>query len=233
MKDFIQYGRHRIEYQVVFVPRRRTLCIEVHPDQSVLIRAPQDCDPIAIADRVRRRARWINRQLIDFQRYLPRTPPRQYLNGETHRYLGRQYRLKIEASDVNQVNLKNGRLKVSLAGELAPERVKAVVHRWYLERARTVFDETLSVCLDRTPVPARPRLIVRQMKTRWGSLSKAGNMTLNVRLVQAPRPCIEYVITHELCHLLHHDHGPQFNALLESVMPDWPARKERLESLLI
>lgn len=233
MNGFVQYGKYRIEYQVVFIPNRRTLCIEVHPDQSVLVRAPQDCDPVIIADRVRRRARWINRQLIDFERYQPRTPPRQYLNGETHRYLGRQYRLRMESGNTNQVKLKNGRLKVMLSSTPTPERVRAAVQRWYLARARVVFEEILDSALTRIPVSTRPRLIVRQMKTRWGSLSKAGNMTLNVRLVQAPRQCIEYVVTHELCHLIHHDHGRQFHELLDRVMPDWPARKQRLENLLI
>ena len=233
MNDFIQYGEHRIEYQVVFVPRRRTLCIEVHPDQSVLVRAPQDCDPVIIAERVRRRARWISRQMIDFERYQPRTPPRQYLNGETHRYLGRQYRLRIELGKVNQVKLKNGRLRVVLAHEPSPERVKAAVQRWYLERARIVFAEILDACLIHISGLKRPRLIVRQMRTRWGSLSESGNMTLNVRLIQAPRPCIEYVIVHELCHSQHHSHDSQFFRLLDEVMPDWRQRKNRLESALL
>lgn len=233
MNDFIHYGKHRIEYQVVFVPRRQTLCIEVHPDQRVLIRAPQDCEPAIIADRVRRRARWITRQLIDFERYGPRTPPRQYINGETHRYLGRQYRLKIKPGSTRQVKLKNGRLLVTLTNEPTPERVKAAVQCWYRERAKIVFIEILNACLLRIQGLERPRLIVRQMKTRWGSLSKSGTMTLNIRLVQAPRPCIEYVVMHELCHVVHHDHGCKFHALLERVMPDWRTRKALLEVELL
>jgi len=230
VKDFIQYGEHRIEYQVVFVPRRRTLCIEVHPDQSVLVRAPQDCDPVIIAKRVRHRARWISRKLLDFGRYQPRTPPRQYLNGETHRYLGRQYRLKIEAGVRTQVKLKNGRLRVEIAGEPTTDQTRRAVQRWYLERARTVFAERLDACLLRIPGLKCPRLIVRQMRTRWGSLSELGNMTLNVRLIREPAPCIEYVIMHELCHIQNHSHDSHFFNLLDEVMPDWHQRKVRLES---
>lgn len=76
-----------------------------------------------------------------------------------------------------------------------------------------------------------PRIVVRDMRSRWGSLSPAGQMTLNSRLAQAPRRCIEYVIVHELCHLMHRNHGPAFVSLLGRVMPDWQARKERLESM--
>tara|TARA_Y100001933_G_scaffold263985_1_gene327673 strand:- start:120 stop:821 length:702 start_codon:yes stop_codon:yes gene_type:complete len=228
--EFIQYGKHRIEYQVVFLPGRRTLCIEVHPDQRVVVRAPQDCDPVVITERVRRRARWINRQLIEFERYQPRTPPRQYLNGETHCYLGRQYRLKIESGNRTQVRPKNGRLTVEIAGEPTTDRTRRALQHWYLGRARIVFAEMLDTCLLRIPGLKRPRLIVRQMRTRWGSLSELGNMTLNVRLIQAPRTCIEYVIVHELCHIQHHNHDSQFFDLLDRVMPDWRRRKIRLES---
>jgi predicted metal-dependent hydrolase len=79
----------------------------------------------------------------------------------------------------------------------------------------------------------RPKIAVREMKNRWGSLSPRGQMTLTARLVQAPRLCIEYVIVHELCHLAHRDHSQEFFALLGRLMPDWPARKERLEISLL
>jgi hypothetical protein len=71
------------------------------------------------------------------------------------------------------------------------------------------------------------------MKTRWGSLAKSGALTLNTDLVRAPLECIEYVITHELCHLKHHDHSSGFYKLLEKVMPDWEKRKRRLEMALV
>lgn len=71
------------------------------------------------------------------------------------------------------------------------------------------------------------------MKTRWGSLSRAGTMTLNVALIQTPRPCIEYVITHELCHVRERNHGAGFYKLLKKVMPDWEKRKKRLETALL
>ncbi|PKL97676.1 MAG: M48 family peptidase, partial [Gammaproteobacteria bacterium HGW-Gammaproteobacteria-7] len=78
-----------------------------------------------------------------------------------------------------------------------------------------------------------PRLIVRAMQSRWGSLSCAGSMTLNVNLVRAPRLCIEYVVIHELCHTQHRDHDARFFKLLGKVIPDWERRKQRLESTLL
>jgi hypothetical protein len=95
--------------------------------------------------------------------------------------------------------------------------------------------------------PAQPRRVVdiwledgthltatvREMRSRWGSLSPGGQMTLNSRLVQAPRPCIEYVIVHELCHITHRDHDAGFYSMLRQIMPDWQTRKHRLEQSLL
>lgn len=229
----IEYGRETIRYEVRFLPSRRTLGIEVHPDQRVVIRAPAGCTEEVIADRVRRRASWISRQIADFQRYSPRTPQRQYVSGETHLYLGRQYRLRVGVGEPESVRMTRGRLLVTMACDHDPARVKAMLHRWYLDQARQVFGEVLDPCLAKFKGQSRPRLIVRAMQSRWGSLSRAGSMTLNANLVRAPRACIEYVVTHELCHLRHRDHDASFYRLLGRVMPDWEKRKQRLEAALL
>jgi len=250
------YGRDTIRYEVRFLASRQTLAIEVHPDSRVLVRAPVDCPEALIAERVQKRAAWISRQLAEFERYRPRTPARQYVNGESHLYLGRQYRLKVQQGDSSSVTksqgaildarsapaggapgmarikLTRGQLLVSLPGDPDPDRVKALLHRWYLDRARAVFGEVLDTSLLHFKGAQSPRLIVRAMQSRWGSLSRAGSMTLNVNLVRAPRACIEYVVVHELCHTKHRDHDARFFKLLGQVMPDWEKRKQRLEAAL-
>lgn len=229
----INFGAERIRYEVRFLASRQTLAIEVHPDSRVLVRAPVGCPEPLIAERVQRRAGWISRQLAEFESYRPRTPARHYVNGESHLYLGRQYRLKLVEADSAGVKLTRGQLLVSLAGEPNPERVKALLHRWYLDQARSVFTNVLEASLPNLKGVTHPRLIVRVMQSRWGSLSCAGTMTLNVNLVRAPRPCIEYVVVHELCHIQHRSHDGRFYRLLGRLMPDWEQRKRRLESALL
>ena len=227
------YGRETIAYEVRWLATRQTLGIEVHPDRRVLVRAPLGCSPERIAERVQKRAAWISRQLAEFERYRPRTPVRQYMNGKSHLYLGRQYRLKVLRGDDSSVTLARGELRVTLSGPGDPERVRLQLRRWYLARARTVFSDVVDANLVRVKHLERPRVVVRAMQTRWGSLSRAGTMTLNVQLVRAPRRCIEYVVCHELCHLTHRDHDGRFYRLLERVMPDWEQRKQRLELALL
>ena len=233
MVGTLTYGRDTIRYEVRFLASRQTLAIEVHPDSRVLVRAPVDCPEAVIAERVQKRAGWISRQLAEFDSYRPRTPARQYVNGESHLYLGRQYRLKLVPGDAASVKLTRGQLLVTLPGKPEAERVRALLRRWYLDRARAVFIEVLDASLLHFKGVEHPRLIVRAMQSRWGSLSRVGSMTLNVNLVRAPRPCIEYVVIHELCHARHRDHDARFFRLLGQVMPNWEQRKQRLEAALL
>jgi predicted metal-dependent hydrolase len=217
----------------LFLASRRTLGIEVHPDSRVVVRAPTGCSEALIAEQVKKRAAWISRQLAEFEHYRPRTPARQYVSGESHLYLGRQYRLKLLPGKMVCVKLSRGQLLVTLPCTTDPERVEALLHRWYLDRARAVFSEVLDVSLMRFKGVESPRLTVRIMQSRCGSLSRAGTMTLNANLVRAPRPCIEYVVTHELCHIKYRDHDARFFNLLGQVMPDWEQRKQRLKAALL
>jgi predicted metal-dependent hydrolase len=230
----ITYGGEVVEYEVLFATRK-TLEIAVHPDLRVVIKAPRGTSEIAIQSRARKRARWIKKQRDYFRQFDPRTPPRQYVGGETHRYLGRQYRLKLIESDKPSVKLTGRFFWVSCPDRNDSYQVKTLLEAWYSQKAHEKFVEYFERCwpeFERLN-QARPKIQIRRMKSRWGSLSKSDTLTLNVALVQAPRECIDYVITHELCHLLHHDHGPSFYRLLEKVMPDWEKRKHKLELALI
>ena len=233
MERTITYGQETIHYEVRFLSSRRTLGIEVHPDSRVLVRAPVDCTESLVAERVQKRAAWISRQLSEFERYHPRTPTRQYVNGESHLYLGRQYRMKLVPAEETSVKLARGLMFVRTPGVITPEQVKKLLHRWYLGRARVIFGEILNANLPSFKAVGCPRLNVRTMQSRWGSLSRADTMTLNVNLVRAPRACIEYVVVHELCHMKHRDHDGRFFRLLERMMPDWEKRKRRLEAALL
>jgi predicted metal-dependent hydrolase len=229
------YGAELIDYQVVERPGRKTLGIEVHPDGRVLALVPRDCDYSVVEQKLRQRCGWISRQLALFSRYEHAAPQRHYVSGESHRYLGRQYRLRVVPHDPDsgsdRVRLLRGEMLVVGPGKLPPARVKELLRRWYLQRARDVYSDVLDQCSVAWAKRKheKPRIVVREMRSRWGSLSPAGQMTLNARLVHAPRRCIEYVIVHELCHLSHPNHGSAFVSLLGRVMPDWEARKEHLE----
>ncbi|MCB0541156.1 MAG: DUF45 domain-containing protein, partial [Bacteroidetes bacterium] len=104
----LQYGSSTIEYELSF-QERKTLGIKVYPDCTVKVLAPLDSNSDKIESKVKEKARWIIKQQNEFLSYHPLTPPRKFVNGETHLYLGRQYRLKVEIGDKNEVKLYRGR----------------------------------------------------------------------------------------------------------------------------
>lgn len=230
----VQYGEHRIDFTIVR-RERTTLEIAVEPDATVVVTAPKDAPLAAIEEKVRKRAAWIRRQQRYFIQFLPRTPDRQYVAGATHLYLGRQYRLKVVPDVQATVKLFRGFIVVQTHRPERDEVTRELVEAWYRERAYAKFAERLEVNLLRFPTPDdfRPRcLIVRQLRQRWGSMSPASRLLLNRRLIEASIDAIDYVITHELCHIAVPHHGPEFFKLLDRVLPDWPKRKHRLERVM-
>ena len=112
---------------------------------------------------------------------------------------------------------------------------KTLLRAWYRERAHVKFRERLALCQQKFPNPEAfepSGLVVRQLQQRWGSMTPSGKLILNRALIRASVDAIDYVITHELCHLCHHHHGPEFYRLLDGVMPDWERRKAKLERQL-
>jgi predicted metal-dependent hydrolase len=225
----IQYGDSVIHYTLTFA-LRKTLAISVHPDLRVTVKAPRDTDLADVQAIVRRRAPWILRQQRQLENYLPHTPPRQYVSGETHRYLGKQYRLKVIEDNRERVKLTGGYLHVWTPNKEDRERVHRLVDAWYRQQARRIFSERLAALLPRFApfnLP-QPQIMIKAMKSRWGSCSERGAIRLNLKLMQVPKACIDYVIVHELCHLVEHNHSKRFYQLLDRMMPDWSERRQRL-----
>lgn len=230
----LQYGTRSIAYTLTYTDRK-TLAIHVHPDTSVTVEAPLGADFVQIEQKMHKRAAWIIKQQRDFERYSFELPPREYVSGESHRYLGRQYRLKILQSATSKeiVKMERGRLLIYTTDPGDLERKKTLLEGWYRRQAQRVFAERLDMWLPRFERYdiERPQIAIRRMKSRWGSCTAAGKITLNLKLIQAPKHCIDYVVVHELCHLVEHSHSPAFYQLLARIMPDWESRREQLNTL--
>lgn len=158
--------------------------------------------------------------------------PKRYVTGERFQLLGHDVSLEVERGFADTVTWEGSRLRLSVTDINDDKRRQRAVEGFLDGLCRTVFSEELEkVCAAfhgyGVPVPS---LKIRTMKTRWGSCTPGKNtVTLNRRLLEAPRSCIEYVVMHELCHFICPDHSRRFYALLSSLMPDWPQRKKLLE----
>jgi predicted metal-dependent hydrolase len=230
----VAYGTRSIAFAVEYRDRA-TLDIAVHPDGSVAVTAPATASNEQIETRVRQRARWIVAQQRYFEQFRPRTTPRQWVPGETHLYLGRQYRLKIgDPAGQRGVRRSRGHLLLDGIPFDDSDAAREMLLGWYRDRAHSVFPERMNLCIGKFgEAPISPSsLVVRSMTTRWASMSELGRLSINPSLMRAPIDAIDYVITHELAHRIKAHHGPEFWALLGLVMPDHAARKSLLERTL-
>jgi predicted metal-dependent hydrolase len=229
-----KFDNQDIPYEVQYADRK-TMEIAVHPDGRVVVKAPKGSTQEAIQARVTRRARWISKKLDYFHQLEPRTPERRYVGGETHLYLGRQYRLKLIESGDSGVKLKGSHFHVMTLDPGDSEKVKILLDNWYSLHAKRLFQKRLEACYEsakRLNV-SFPEIRVRKMTRRWGSCNKLGRIVLNTALIKASLFCIDYVIMHELCHLKIPHHSKRYWQLLTKYMPDWTDRKKRLERILI
>ena len=231
----LHYGTTTIQYQLAFT-RRKTLGITVRPDCSVQVVAPVGSSLEAVEAKLKPRCAWIVKQQREFERYLPTLPARQYVSGETHLYLGKQYRLKVEASPDRAIKLSRGRFFIATPEPANTAGVKAQLDAWYRAKAETIFAHQLTACLKQVAIigiTGTPELRIRTMQKRWGSCSTAGVITLNRKLIQVPKLLIDYVIIHELCHLKEHNHSAAYYHLLDRAMPQWRERREALNQVKV
>lgn len=210
---------------------RKTLAISVLPDGSLELAAPVQASEPQILAKVEKRRKWILSQRRAFAAMNTRQPQPRYVNGATHRYLGRQYRLKVTRGGSSEVLLKGGYFHIRTVAGSDNEVRKALV-QWFRLKAAEQFTRRVEAWrpwCEKQRVP-EPRVRLLKMPKRWGSASPDGRIALNPQLIHMPSACIDYVITHEICHLRHPNHGQQFQRLLSSLAPNWREVKKRLET---
>lgn len=228
------YGNREIHYRIVHRERKR-LRLTVTPSGSLQVFAPLGADQDLVKRMVTEKAPWVFRKLREVEAFHPLPKPHQYISGETFLYLGRQYRLKVIQGPHTPSKLYGRYLYINVPDKADYNLVKAAVTRWYRIRAEATFTRYMDRAQEITSrhgVP-EPTFSIRHMRTRWGSCTARGHITLNLSLVQTPVHCIEYVIMHELCHLKHHNHSKAFYDLLARCMPGWQERKAVLDRYVL
>lgn len=202
--------------------------LKVRLEGEVVLTVPKNSDEREIAYVLRKRADWIEKKIAFLSTYNI-LHNKEYVSGENFRYLGRNYRLKVIEGEEEGVKLQRGYLQLFVKERGNLERKKRLLKEWYMEKAGKHFQKALEKY---RPIVQKEigRIRVREMKTRWGSCNPSkGYINLNLKLIEKPTECIEYVVFHELTHLVHANHSRHFYRYLDLHMPDWRRRKKRLE----
>lgn len=229
-----RYGERTFSYHLCYLPehKKATIRVHVHPNGMVQVDAPESAQLPDIKAAVQRRARWILKHLYNIEERNRYVQPRTWVSGESMLYLGRRYVLKvIDDPSQRKVTCKliGGQLRVQ-GKELTTERTQKAVRQWYRDRAVDVFPRRLSMMVETLPwTKTVPDWRMIDMQTQWGSCSPEGTVLLNPHLIKANTRAIDYVLLHELCHLVEHNHSSRFYTLLDRFMPEWRSVKERLD----
>ena len=205
----------------------RNITLKVRPNGEAILTAPKTASDEHIKFIIEKRAKWIAQKRAFFASF--KTPKKEYVSGEDFKYLGRSYRLKVVQSKEERVKLQRGYLELFVKDKSDIKRKENLIYEWYYEKAMLYFFTILQE-FNKIVKQDIKSVKIRQMKTRWGSCNPYKSyINLNIELIKKPKACIEYVVFHELVHLLYSDHSKKFYDYLTLYMPDWQKRKEILE----
>lgn len=210
----------------------KNLYLSVHPPAGkVSIAAPMHMDLDTIRVFAITKLAWIKSQQKKL-REQERETPREYLDRESHYLWGKRYLLKlVEKEAAPSVELKHNKMILQLRPTASHEKRQEVLDAWYREQLKEVIPSLIAKWEKVVGVKAG-KFFVQKMKTKWGSCSPgAKNIRINTDLAKKPLQCLEYIVAHELTHLLERHHNDHFTALMDAHMPQWRQYREILNSL--
>lgn len=210
--------------------------LRIKPEGEVLVSANNSVPLDFIDVFIEKKQRYIFSVLSRYEekKKLFQAVPKRYVSGESYDLLGKSLRLKVEASKEESVYTDGVYIFLKVKDKDDFRHKENMMSKWLKQYQTTVFEELLQekyLLFEKYGV-TYPTLKIRNMTSRWGSCQpKKGIITLNSKLIEAPRNCIEYVILHELVHFIHPNHSRQFWDFVAMMMPDWKERKKELEKI--
>ncbi len=208
------------QIDVIKTDRKKSVSIQLE-GELVKVRVPRSLSDERINSLIKKRIPWIKTKLKEYSQR-PSVMPKKYVDGEIFPYLGKNYCLKVEVGDDLSIKMKNGYFLATIP-ETEADKSKQVKHLligWYQSHAKKHLKEKtnqLSELVGASPVSVS----IKNYKSRWGSCSSSGVIDYNWRIILAPHFIIDYVVVHELCHLLEHNHSPKYWRIVEKITPNW------------
>jgi len=231
IKKFV-FGKYEYDY-VIFREDRKSLSLTVRPDLSIILKAPKSADPERIQTFLRKKWLWLEKQIKYFKKYQTIIYEKDHVSGESFLYLGKQYKLKVIRSKDEGVSVSKGAMLLKTQSKVSNGfHNKKILEDWYIQKTMEVFNKRYVEVQKNFNYSFVPELEIRKMAKRWGSFLSRKKVYLNPELIKAPIICIDYVITHELCHMKYKNHSAEFYTLLKAKFPTWEKVKEKLELLL-
>ena len=231
MRYSVKYGTKDIEFNVEF-KNRKTMSISVEPPNNITVVAPVGTNEEEIKGVVKSKGAWIVQKLFEFRNIESKRVNREFVNGESFMYLGRNYSLQIHVDETLQnnssVKLFRGKFHVYVK-EKNDELIKTAMEAWYREKTEEQVKKRVKYYqkyFNKQPTAIK----VKEQKKRWASCTLNNELLFNWRCVMAKSIALDYIIVHEMCHMYYMNHSQEFWNLVASIMADYEIRKEWLRN---
>jgi len=228
MKLSYEYGTELIEFEIVF-RKRKSLSVEIEPPNKITVISPEGKTEQEILEVVKLKSKWIVQKLFEIREIEYRKRIKQYVNGESFIYLGRNYSLQIILDDectLPKAKLYRSRFYVT-TNTKDEVVIKKSLEDWYRDKARLKIQERIDYYQGYFDIEPRKVQIKNQQK-RWGSCTKNNDLLFNWKCVMSPSPVLDYIVVHEMCHMIYKNHSNEFWQLVRRVLPDYEQRKNWL-----
>jgi predicted metal-dependent hydrolase len=212
-----------IEYQIKY-SNRKTLNISVERDRSIVVRAPHYLTAEKIDKIVQSKRQWIKEKLNHSQKYPLVSENKEFVSGETLMYLGKNYQLLVVDEEIKGIEFDQ-RFKISKANQ---PKANELFKKWYLKQA-LIKIEPLATKYAKSLGVKYNQFKTSEMEYRWGSCTPANNIIFNWRIIKAPMYVLEYLVAHELVHLIENNHTPRFWNILSIQVPNYERAKNWLK----
>lgn len=210
----------------------KNINLRIKPNMEIYISAPMNLHSDYIENFIRSKEKWIKQVLQKIEEAKQNQLPSQYLSGEKHKYLGKEYKLEVKQGNSNRVSIKEGKIILTVISNIFEnsDEKKKVMEKWYFENAQKVFVNTIQKWLEILDESIE-KLSIKPMKSRWGSCNYVKRyINLNTELIKRTQFEIEYVVLHELTHLKYPNHGKGFYRYIENYMPNYKMAEKMLNA---
>lgn len=230
MRLMYDYGTDTIVFDVVF-RNRNTLSIEIEPPNQITVVSPMGKTEDEILEAVKGKSKWIVQKLFEIREIKYRKNHKEYVNGESFIYMGRNYSLQIvidESCKVPEAKLFRSRFYVKTQVK-DDYFIKQALENWYKDKSKEKINERIDYYqgfFDEKP----KKVIIKDQEKRWGSCTKNNELLFNWKCVMAPSTVIDYIVVHEMCHMVYKNHSNEFWQLVKRVLPDFENRKDMLKN---
>jgi predicted metal-dependent hydrolase len=209
---------------------RKTLRLSVMPSGEIVLKCPVNYPNLKRDKFLKRKWQWLDKQLQFFNSTPKSCPIQSYVSGSNFQYLGKNYMIQLVQTNEDDVTFSKSQLIIHTTKNFRDiDHNKGLLDAWLKVKTEQVFHKRYRQMSKSIGIKNPPTLRIKYMHKRWGSFLSGGSITLNPNLITKPIKCIDYVITHELCHLTHSDHNKKFYDLLEVYLPKWKEIKLSLE----